>query len=133
MGKECICPIGNSLSSPALTQLSVWLASHTTTIQNFVHAKHVPASAFYPHTRVVCLPGFTCTVKDQLDALYKVGGEKALSLIKFKEDEMNRRIVSSWPARFDVSYALEMGFKADEGGIDGVVRGFKDDLEAGIV
>lgn len=131
-GQESLCPIGDSLDSPELTALSAWLASPTTTIKNFVHAKHVPSSSFYPHTRVVCLPGFTASVKDELDALLKVAGQEALDRVKFKDDETNRRIVSSWPAKFDNSYPLSLGFSVDEGGMEEVVRQFQKDVAAGI-
>lgn len=131
-GQESLCPIGHSLDSPALTALSAWLASPKTTINNFVHAKHVSSSSFYPHTRVVCLPGFTASIKDELDALLKVTGKEALDKVKFKDDEMNRRLVSSWPAKFDNSYPLSLGFSVDEGGMEEVVRQFKKDVEAGL-
>lgn len=131
-GQESLCPIGDSLDSPELTALSAWLASPTTTIKNFVHAKHVPSSSFYPHTRVVCLPGFTASVKDELDALLKVAGQEALDRVKFKDDETNRRIVSSWPAKFDNTYPLSLGFSVDEGGMEEVVRQFQKDVAAGL-
>ncbi|KAF5327987.1 hypothetical protein D9758_017793 [Tetrapyrgos nigripes] len=130
-GIKAICPIGNSIDSPELDKLAAWLASPETTINNFVIAKHVPAEKFMPHTRVVCLPGFTATVREELDALRKVAGEDALKLLEFKDDPINRRIVSSWPARFDNSYALGLGFVADEGGMVPIVERFKKDVEAG--
>ncbi|KAF8063343.1 NAD-P-binding protein [Lyophyllum atratum] len=130
-GLPTTCPIGDSLSSPALS-LPSWLASPQTTILNFVHAKHVPSSLFLPHTRVVCLPGFTATVREELEALERVGGEEALGRVRFRDDEVNRRIVSSWPARFDNGYAVGLGFGVDEGGMEPIVRQFKRDVEAGI-
>jgi hypothetical protein len=84
------------------------------------------------HTRVVCLPGFTTTVREQLHALETVAGKEALELVKFKDDPVNRRIVSSWPARFDNSHALSLGFLVDEGGMVPIVRRFQNDVAAGI-
>ncbi|KAJ6618008.1 hypothetical protein B0H10DRAFT_2031764 [Mycena sp. CBHHK59/15] len=130
-GIECLCPIGDSIDSPKL-ELPSWVASPETTIKNFVIAKHVPATSFLPHTRVVCLPGFTATVRDELKALEKVGGKQALELVKFKDDPINRRIVSSWPPRFDNSYPLSLGFIVDEGGMEPIVRQFQKDIAAGI-
>ena len=49
-----------------------------------VIAKHVPADKFKRHTRVVYLPGFTTTVKQELDALVEVEGKEALKLLDFK-------------------------------------------------
>lgn len=130
-GLGSVCPIGNSFDSPEL-DLACWLASPETTIENFVIAKHIPASKFLPHTRVVCLPGFTATVRGELQALEKVAGKDVLQLVKFKDDPVNRRIVSSWPARFDNSYALSLGFKVDKDGMEPIVRRFQKDVMAGI-
>lgn len=129
-GIEALCPVGNSLDDPALS-LAAWLASPETTIKNFVIAKSVPAEKFLPHTRVVCLPGFTATVREELEALATVAGPAALKLVKFEDNPTNRRIVSSWPARFDNSYPLSLGFVVDEGGMVPVVERFKQAVAEG--
>lgn len=82
-GVEAICPVGSGFDSPELS-LAAWVASPETTIQNFVIAKHVPAEKFLAHTRSVYLPGFTTTVKEELEALEQVAGKDALKLIKFQ-------------------------------------------------
>ncbi|ESK95419.1 nucleoside-diphosphate-sugar [Moniliophthora roreri MCA 2997] len=130
-GVEAICPVGDSLDSPKLN-LAAWVASPEVTIKNLVVAKHIPADKFLKHTRVVCLPGFTTTVREELEALEKVAGKDALNLVKFKDDPTNRRIVSSWPARFDNSYPLSLGFVVDGGGMVPIVEQVKKDIEAGI-
>ncbi|KAL5492706.1 hypothetical protein ACEPAI_4153 [Sanghuangporus weigelae] len=129
-GVEAICPVGSSLDSPEL-DLAAWLASPETTIKNFVHAKHVSAEKFLPYTRVVYLPGFTATVREELEALREVAGPEILKLVKFEDNPTNRRIVSSWPARFDLTYPLSLGFIVDEGGMIPVVERFKKAVEAG--
>lgn len=130
-GIQSLCPIGNSIDSPELS-LAVWLASPQTTIKNFVIAKSVPANKFRPHSRVVCLPGFTATIREELEALEKVAGKDALALVEFRDDPINRRIVSSWPAKFDNTYPLSLGFVADQGGMEPIVRQFQKDIVAGI-
>lgn len=129
-GEEALCPVGDSLESPELG-LEAWVASPETTVRNFVVAKHVPADQFLSHTRVVCLPGFTTTVRQELEALREVAGEEALRLVKFRDDPTNRRIVSSWPAKFDNKYALGLGFEVDEGGMVPIVRRFQAAVKAG--
>ncbi len=74
-GVEAICPIGDSFDDPALEQLEVWVCSPENVIDNFVIASHVPASKFASHSRVVNLPGFTVTVKQELEALRDVAGQ----------------------------------------------------------
>ncbi|KAJ4470904.1 hypothetical protein J3R30DRAFT_3300245 [Lentinula aciculospora] len=130
-GVEATCPMGTSISSPEL-DLPVWLSSPQTVIRNLIHAKHIPSSAFPSHTRVVCAPGFTATVRHEIDALRQVGGEEALKLIKFEDDPPTKRLVDSWPQRFDNTYALSLGFTIDEGGMIPIVDRFKKDVEAGI-
>ncbi|KIK62593.1 hypothetical protein GYMLUDRAFT_242744 [Collybiopsis luxurians FD-317 M1] len=130
-GLPATCPIGSSLSSPELN-LPIWLASPQTTILNLLHAKHIPTSSFPRHPRVVISPGFTITIRDEIEALRQVGGEEAVKLIKFEDDPETKRLVDSWPRRFDNSYALSLGFVVDEGGMVPIVERFKKDVEAGL-
>lgn len=81
--QQAICPVGDSFDSPEL-QLAAWLSSPQTVIKNFVIAKHVPSEKFLKHTRAVYLPGFTATVKEELEALAEVAGKDALKLITYK-------------------------------------------------
>jgi len=77
-----------------------------------VHAASVPGGTLGPG-RVVNLPGITVSVGEMIEALERVAGPRAAGLISFNEDATVRRIVSSWPARFDVRRALELGFVRD--------------------
>ncbi|KAJ3562035.1 hypothetical protein NP233_g9824 [Leucocoprinus birnbaumii] len=124
-GEKAICPIGSALTSPEL-DLPVWLASPLTTVENLAIARTIPSEKFMSHSRTVCLPGFTVTIRNMLEALEKfVGGRGEVEkLIEFKNDETNKRVVSSWPARFDCSYAMSLGFKVDEQGMDGVIQDY---------
>lgn len=127
-----ICPIGDGLDSSEL-DIPIWISSPEVAVKNLVHTRLIPAERFALPAHVVCLPGITVTIRDELQALEIVGGKKALELVKFKDDPVNRRIVSSWPSRFDNSYALNLGYFVDEGGIEGIVAEFKRKLDAGLV
>ena len=48
-----------------------------------------------------------------LDALKNFAGEKVASLVEDAPDDNVARIVGSWPATFDISRALSLGFKGD--------------------
>lgn len=61
-----------------------------------------------------------------LDALGRVGGQKALELVRDEYDEGTARIVGSWPARFDVKLAYELGFERDVG-IEKAIREYLED------
>ncbi|PWN18742.1 NAD(P)-binding protein [Microstroma glucosiphilum] len=127
-GNSTPCPIGKSLDDPLLSQTGIWIASPSTTLQNFVLARRIPSSRFPSHSRTVQLPGFKVTVKEILEALGEVlqGGEEEVKrMVQFEDDETCRRIVASWPSEFDVSWAVEeLGFKPDSGGIRGVIQEF---------
>lgn len=58
----------------------------------------------------------------------EVGRKKALWLVTFKYDPTNRRMVSSWPVRFDDTYPLSLGFGVDEGGLMPIVEQFRKDV-----
>jgi D-erythronate 2-dehydrogenase len=53
-------------------------------------------------------------VGEQIAALRKVAGEKAVKLIRREPDETIIRIVAGWPRNFAVSRAAELGFKAEK-------------------
>jgi nucleoside-diphosphate-sugar epimerase len=59
------------------------------------------------------MPGVSATVADEIEALRKVAGEKAVSLIRREPDELVIRIVSGWAQEYDAKRATELGFKAD--------------------
>lgn len=130
-GQRAICPIGDSFDDPSLDALEVWVASPENVIDNFVIASHVPAEKFVAHSRVVNLPGFTVTVKQELEALRDVAGQATLDLVDYKKDPTNARIVGSWPRAFNNDYAFSLGFKLHPGGFRACVESFKADVEAG--
>lgn len=85
----------------------------------------IPADKFGA-TRQVNVPGITVTAGEILDALVRVAGKERLPFIEEARDETVERIVGSWPARFDISRALELGFQKD-GSFDDAVREYIED------
>jgi D-erythronate 2-dehydrogenase len=63
--------------------------------------------------RNLSMPGLAATVGEQIAALRKVAGEKAVKLIRREPDETIIRIVAGWPRNFSVSRAAELGFRAE--------------------
>ncbi|KAM0234052.1 hypothetical protein ACHAP5_010195 [Fusarium lateritium] len=115
--RESLNGVKNTL--PVSRDLELWVCSPATVIKNLVKIKDVPKEKF-GSSRVVNLPGITVTVQDILDALREVGGEKALAHVEEQRDPAIEAIVSSWPARFDVSRALGLGLDADGKVLDAV-------------
>lgn len=112
------CPIGESADDPMLESTLFWISSPSTVLENFVIAKNVPADKFPKYSRAINLPGFTVSVKEQVEASRKVAGDEAVALIKFEKDEVSERVVRSLPAKFDNEFACRLGFKYE--GVSGV-------------
>ncbi|GAC96642.1 nucleoside-diphosphate-sugar epimerase [Pseudozyma hubeiensis SY62] len=129
-GLPATCPIGKSADDPLLESTLLWISSPSTVLENFVIAKDIPADKFPRYSRAVNLPGFTVSVKDQVEALRKVAGDEAVELIKFEKDEVCERLVRTFPAKFDNEFALGIGFKVDRGGFEANVREFQEFLAA---
>ncbi|KAJ1533049.1 hypothetical protein HK405_000719, partial [Cladochytrium tenue] len=127
-GQEAVCPVGRSIDDPALDEVRLWVTSPENVIENFVVAAHVDGARFPAYSRSVNLPGFTVSVKQELEALRVVGGQKALNLVRFEEDETNRRIVCSWPSKFDNQPAVDLGFVPESADFVEIARRFQKSL-----
>ena len=97
---------------PVSLETSVWLLSPAKVVEAFIHAHDLPSSAWGTN-RVVNLPGITSSVKDMVDALRKIAGDKVANLVEWKPDARIQGIVNTWPVRFVTERALKLGFTAD--------------------
>lgn len=100
-GENAICPVKSDLE--------LWLSSPSMVVNNIIHAATLNTEDFSLY-RTINLPGITVTVDSMLQTLKEFGGEAAFKRIEFKEDEEINQIVSSWPGRFDIESALDLGF-----------------------
>ncbi|KAB8349503.1 hypothetical protein FH972_023529 [Carpinus fangiana] len=105
-----------------------WLCSPRTLTANLLASLALKADALPPHKRSINLPGIRVTIQEMMDALEKVGGKEALSLLKEETVPTYEVILRSWPQRFDNSLALGLGFVRDQE-FEGAVRDFKDSLD----
>ena len=103
-GQAAVCPV-----SP---DLELWLSSPRTAVRNLAHAGFLEEKALGAN-RILNIPGISVTVAEMIGSLRRTAGAEVASRISFAEDPLVRRIVSSWPARFDVSRALGLGFVGD--------------------
>ncbi len=76
--------------------------------------------------RAVTLPGVSVTVAEQIEALRRVAGEKAVALIKREPDETIRRIVQGWPRQFEAKRAEALGFTAEKD-FESIIRAHIED------
>lgn len=97
-------------------------------MRNLLHAASLPEEALGTD-RIINLPGITGTVAGIVASLGRVAGPDVAARVIFKEDPVARRIVSSWPARFDVTRALALGFSQDRD-FEALIREFLEDEAA---
>lgn len=116
-GQEAVCPVPPGLE--------LWVSSPRSAVANLVHAAAIGPEELADR-RPINLPGITVTVAAMVAALGRVAGSAATGRVRFREDAAVQRIVSGWPARFDVGRALALGFKRDEG-FEDLVRQFLAD------
>ena len=107
---------------PVSLETSVWLLSPAKVVEAFIHAHDLPSSAWGTN-RVVNLPGITSSVKDMVDALRKIAGDKVANLVEWKPDARIQGIVDSWPVRFINERAKKLGFTADSD-VETIIRDY---------
>ncbi len=98
---------------PVSAETSVWLLSPGKVVAAFIHAHDLPSSAWGTN-RVLNLPGITSSVKEMVDSLRRIAGDKVADLVEWKADARIQGIVDSWPVRFTNERANRMGFAADK-------------------
>jgi UDP-glucose 4-epimerase len=104
VGKEAILPVNESVRH--------WFASPRAAVGFFVHAATID-TARIGSRRNLTMPGLSALVSEEIEALRRVAGDKAVALIKRVPDPIIERIVAGWPTRFDAQRASSLGFKAE--------------------
>lgn len=122
-------PLNGSVAElPVPDSVRHWLASPRAAIGYLRYAADLPAEALTSR-RVFNLPGVSCTVAEQIEALRRHAGQFAVDLIRTVPDQMVQAIVSGWPQAFDPQAALRLGFRGDED-FDSILRAYvEDDLD----
>jgi nucleoside-diphosphate-sugar epimerase len=103
-GQEAVLPVSDTVRH--------WFASPRAATGFLLHAAQIETGQLGAR-RNLTMPGITATVAEQIDALRKVAGEKAVRLIRREPDPTIARIVNGWPQNFDPQRALSLGFRAD--------------------
>jgi D-erythronate 2-dehydrogenase len=103
-GQEAVLPVPKSVRH--------WHASPRAAIGFLLHASKIPTEQLGTR-RNLSMPGVSVTVGEQIEALRKVAGDKAVKLIREQPDPVVQKIVEGWPRNFDPRRALALGFRAD--------------------
>jgi nucleoside-diphosphate-sugar epimerase len=87
-------------------------ASPRSAVNFLMHAATIDTSKIGPR-RNLTMPSVSVTVGEQIDALRRIAGERAVARIRHELDPNIIRFVEGWPRRFDASRAESLGFRAE--------------------
>jgi D-erythronate 2-dehydrogenase len=123
-GKTAVLPVSDTVRH--------WHISPRGAIQLLLHActLHQKQLGGRPN---LTMPGLSCTVAEQLDALKFIAGEDAVKLVQRVADERIAKIVDGWPQNFSAQRARELGFKSETSFEDIVRIHLEDDSQTASV
>ncbi|MHB1111042.1 MAG: D-erythronate dehydrogenase [Devosia sp.] len=111
-GQEAVLPVSKDVRH--------WFASPRAAVGFLIHAAELDTQKL-GWRRTLSAPGLSTTVGEEIEALRRVAGERAVSLIREIPDEKIIRIVEGWARNFDTCRAAALGFKA-ETSFDEIIR-----------
>ena len=118
-GMEAILPVPDTVRH--------WHASPRAAAGFLTHAATLDTEKLAGR-RALSLPGVSCTVAEQIEALRRAAGQAAVDLIRPQPDPAIMKIVDGWPRDFAPERALALGFKAEKSFDDIVQTYIEDDL-----
>jgi nucleoside-diphosphate-sugar epimerase len=116
-GQEAPLPVGDDVRH--------WFASPRAAVGFFITAATIDTSSLGPR-RSMTMPGVSATVGEEIEALRKAAGEKAVALIKRVDDPFVAKIVLGWAGRYDAQLASSMGFSAEKN-FDEIIKVYQQD------
>ncbi|MBB3611307.1 D-erythronate dehydrogenase [Rhizobium sp. BK602] len=117
--------IGLEAVLPVPEEVRHWHASPRSAVGFLVHGATIDLAPLGVQ-RSLSMPGVSATVGEQIEALRRAAGDKAVKLIRREPDELIMRIVSGWAQGFTATRARELGFTA-ESSFDEIIRVHIDD------
>ncbi len=111
-GREAVLPVA--------PEVRHWHASPRAAVGFLTHAAAMDLKSLGAR-RALTMPGLAATVAEQIEALRRIAGEKAVRLIRREPDPVIAGIVAGWPRTFDARRALALGFRPDAS-FDEIIR-----------
>jgi D-erythronate 2-dehydrogenase len=122
-GQEAVLPVDEShLHTHASPRAAVGF---------LIHAAGLAREQLGPRINLT-MPGVSCTVAEQIDALRRIAGDKVAARIRREPDPLVIRIVGGWPHRFDAARARRLGFVAERS-FDDIIRVHIEDELGGVI
>jgi D-erythronate 2-dehydrogenase len=112
VGQEAVLPVPDTVRH--------WHASPRSAVEFLVRAATLDGQDVGPR-RTLSMPGLSATVAEQIEALRRVAGDRAVRLIRREPDESIMRIVETWAPALDATRAGRLGFTA-ETSFDEIIR-----------
>jgi D-erythronate 2-dehydrogenase len=112
--------VGMEAELPVDDSLRHWHASPRAAVKFLMQAAEM-GGAVLGSRRALTLPGVSCTVREQLEALERIAGANVVKLVKRTRDPIVEKIVSGWPRNFNAARAQSLGFAA-ENNFDEIIR-----------
>ncbi|MDP1731630.1 MAG: SDR family oxidoreductase [Devosia sp.] len=112
VGQEAVLPVSRDVRH--------WFASPRSAVGFLIHAAELDTEQL-GWRRTLSAPGLSATVGEEIEALQRVAGEKAVRLIREVPDQTVIGIVAGWARNFDTRRALALGFRA-ETSFDEIIR-----------
>lgn len=123
---------GQKAYLPVADSVRHWHASPRSAARFLTHAATLN-TARLEGRRALNLPGVSCTVAEQIEALRSLAGQQAVDLIEVKLDPMIDKIVAGWPRNFAPERALSLGFEAEKDFAEIIQVYLDDDLPKGLI
>lgn len=111
-GQEAVLPVSDTVRH--------WHASPRSAVGFLVHGATIDLAPLGAR-RNLTMPGVSATVAEEIEALRRVAGDRAVALIRRAPDPAIAAIVDGWARAFEAQQARELGFTA-EGSFDEIIR-----------
>ncbi|MEL7082124.1 MAG: D-erythronate dehydrogenase [Pseudomonadota bacterium] len=118
-GQRAVLPVDDTVRH--------WHASPRSAARFLTHAATIREEQLQGR-RALNLPGLSCTVAEQIEALRSVAGQEAVDRIDHKPDPDIIKIVSGWPRDFAPDRARALGFEAEKTFAEIIQTYIDDDL-----
>jgi nucleoside-diphosphate-sugar epimerase len=112
VGQEAVLPVSKDVRH--------WFASPRAAIGFLIHAAELDTTQL-GWRRSLSAPGLSATVGEEIEALRRVAGDKAVGLIREVPDARIISMVDGWPKNFSTRLAEALGFRAEKD-FDEIIR-----------
>jgi nucleoside-diphosphate-sugar epimerase len=112
--------VGQEAVLPVTEDVRHWHVSPRSAVGFLLHAATLDIDQVGPR-RALSMPGVSATVGEQIEALRRIAGDRAVALIKRVPDERIQRMVGGWAPGFEAERAIALGFTAEQS-FDDIIR-----------